>query len=167
MPSQLHIRRLAITIMVFCLGAVFGQSFAYAAPDPARAAAEQRLKYIREQHPDPFSFGFTSVEEIQQAKVEKALPVWWLSPQKLGSSPSINDALRQSNMVEFLVVSNNGAVARFLVAPQGDSLEVVRAGDTGHNLESALLLFPDAARPEVKLVDMVGIEFLYLQLKQQ
>ncbi|MDI6895578.1 MAG: hypothetical protein QME70_13475 [Bacillota bacterium] len=80
--------------------------------------------------------------------------------------PTLESAMNDANMVEYMVMANGRAVTR-LTLKSGDSYVRYRFGGSGSNLARGLASLPETARPDARLVVLGAAEFLYVKLPNQ
>lgn len=137
-------------------------------PDNARIEAEQALNNYKHTIKGT-DFEFQSEEEFQQAEVgDHMFSIYRFDVTKLSKGSNVlSDVMYDTNLVEFTINSNGKTVTRMTMKRNGETYSRNGFGGLGEPLVRGLDKFPAQAQPDVKLVKLGALEFLYLDLNDQ
>ncbi|MDB4894627.1 MAG: hypothetical protein JWN15_889 [Firmicutes bacterium] len=156
-----------ITVTALVILCMSGGAFAASGSDAAHTGAEQALRTYKGM-PMWDQFNFNSADELNSAVVGDGVPVFAFDATKLAADAStLESAMNDANMVEFMVKGNNRDVTRLTVRKTDAGYVRYRFGGSAPRLAQGLASLPASAKPDVRLVLMGAAEFLYVRLPNQ
>lgn len=151
----------SLFISTFCIMMLFTLNVLADSNDKARDTANNELKKYSKSLKWS-DYNFSSQEEFDNATVGQGLPVYRFDMTKLANGTSnLQDAMYDTNTIEYTVNSNGKSITRFTLAKQGDSYVKNKIGGNGEALSKGFNQLSTDEFKNSRIVKLGPATFLY------